>query len=71
MKHVKKTGPSFALTENDKAETVRPDAFAYQQEANELNAVAGIRAGLAQAKKGMGRHAEKVFAEFERNGPTR
>jgi|SRR6185437_2452288 prevent-host-death family protein len=65
MKHMKKTGRPLVLTVNGKAEAVLLDAASYQQVASQLDAVAGIRSGLAQAKKGMGRHADEVFAELE------
>lgn len=71
MKHMKKTGRPLVLTVNGKAEAVLLDAAAYQQVASQLDAVAGIRAGLAQAKKGVGRNADEIFAELEGEGPTR
>jgi hypothetical protein len=54
------------LTINGKAEAVLLDAATYQQVADYLDAVAGIRRGLAQAKRGEGRPAKEVFDELER-----
>jgi PHD/YefM family antitoxin component YafN of YafNO toxin-antitoxin module len=66
MKHLKKTGRPLVLTINGKAEAVLLDASAYQQVADHLDALASIRRGLAQARKGEGREAEDVLAELER-----
>jgi hypothetical protein len=49
-----------------KAEAILLDASAYQEVAAHLDAVASIRRGLAQAKKGMGRPVDDVFDELER-----
>jgi hypothetical protein len=37
------------------------DANAYQQMADRMDTVEGIRRGLAQAKKGLGRSVDEVF----------
>jgi prevent-host-death family protein len=66
MKRLKKTGRPLVLTVNGKAEAVVLDARAFQQVASQLDAVAGIRRGLAQARKGAGRPAEEVFDELLR-----
>ncbi len=66
MKHLKKTGRPLVLTINGKAEAVLLDASAYQQVADHLDALASIRRGLAQARKGEGREAQDVLAELER-----
>src|SRR5208337_1554490 len=66
MKHMKKTGRPLVLTVNGKAEVVVLDAKAYQEVASQLDAVASIRRGLAQARKGMGRPADDVFDDLER-----
>jgi hypothetical protein len=52
MKHMKKTG--------------RPPFLTEQEIASQLDAVASIRRGLAQARKGEGRPADEVFDELER-----
>ena len=66
MKHMKKTGRPLVLTVNGKAEAVVLDAAAYRDVAEHLDAVASIRRGLAQAKRGEGRLADDVLAEMER-----
>lgn len=44
------------------------DASAYQEVAEQLDTIASIRRGLAQAKKGMGRSVDDVFDDLEREG---
>ncbi len=65
MKRMKKTGRPLVLTVNGKAEAVLLDAKDYQHVAEHLDAVASIRRGLLQAKKGMGQSIEEVFDEFD------
>jgi prevent-host-death family protein len=65
MKRIRKTGRPLVLTVKGKAEAVLLDAAAYQDIAHHLDAVAGIRRGLAQAKKGLGRGVDEVFDELE------
>ena len=71
MKQMKKTGRPLVLTVNGKAEAILLDAEAYQEVARHLDAVARIRRGLAQARKGSGRPADEVFDDLEREGSTR
>jgi prevent-host-death family protein len=71
MKHMKKTGRPLVLTVNGRAEAVLLDAKAYQEVASQLDAVASIRRGLAQARKGAGRPADDVFDELEREAEGR
>jgi hypothetical protein len=52
MKHMKKTG--------------RPPLLTEQEITSQLDAVASISRGLAQARKGAGRPADEVFDELER-----
>lgn len=66
MKHMKKTGRPLVLTINGKAEAVLLDAATCQEVADHLDAVASVRRGLAQAKKGEGRLADDVMAEMDR-----
>ncbi|MGA2746405.1 MAG: type II toxin-antitoxin system Phd/YefM family antitoxin [Candidatus Sulfotelmatobacter sp.] len=66
MKHMKKTGRPLVLTVNGKAEAVLLDAAAFQEVADHLDAIASIRRGLGQARKGEGRLADGVLAELER-----
>lgn len=67
MKRMKKTGRPLVLTVKGKAEAVVMDAAAYQELADHVDAIAGIRRGLAQARKGMGRPVDEVFDDLERN----
>src|SRR5277367_681765 len=71
MKRMKKTGRPLVLTVNGRAEAVLLDARAYQEVASQLDAVASIRRGLAQARKGVGRPADSVFDELEREAEGR
>jgi prevent-host-death family protein len=66
MKRMKQTGRPLVLTVKGKAEAVVLNAAAYQEVADHLDAVASIRQGLAQAKKGIGRPVDEVFDELER-----
>ena len=66
MKKMKKTGRPLVLTINGKAEAIVLDPAAYQQVADHLDAIASIRRGLAQARRGEGRPAEDVLDELER-----
>ena len=66
MKRIRKTGRPIVLTVKGKAEAVLLSAAAYQDIAHHLDAVAGIRRGLAQAKKGQGRPVDEVFDDLER-----
>ncbi len=59
------------LTVKGKAEAVVLDAKAYQEVANQLDAVASIRRDLAQARKGSGRPADEVFDDLEREDAVR
>jgi prevent-host-death family protein len=65
MRRMKKTGRPLVLTIKGKAEAVLLDAAAYQEVAGHLDAVASIRRGLAQARRGEGRPAEDVLDELE------
>jgi prevent-host-death family protein len=65
MKRMKKTGRPLVLTVKGKAEAVVMNATAYQEFADRLDTVAGIRRGLAQAKRGMGRSVDEVFNDLE------
>ena len=71
MKQMKKTGRPLVLTVKGKAEAVLLDAAAYQEVASQLDAVAGIRRGLVQARKGAGRSADEVFDELEQEDSIR
>jgi prevent-host-death family protein len=71
MKQMRKTGRPLVLTIKGKAEVVLLDAAAYQQIADHLDAVAGIREGLDQMKKGMGRPASAVFDDLQGDAALR
>ena len=66
MKLMKKTGRPLVLTVKGKAEAVVIDATAYREVAEQLDTIASIRRGLAQAKKGLGRPVDEVFDDLER-----
>jgi prevent-host-death family protein len=66
MKKMKKTGRPLVLTINGKAEAVVLDPAAYQDVADHLDAIASIRRGLSQARRGEGQPAEEVLDELER-----
>jgi hypothetical protein len=63
MKQIRKAGRRLVLTFKPKAEAVLLDAAAYH---DDLDAVASIRRGLAQARQGLGRPVDQVFDELER-----
>jgi len=67
MKRMRKTGRPLVLTVKGKAEAVVMTADAWQQMADRVSAVGGIRRGLAQAKKGQGRSVDEVFDDLERD----
>ena len=66
MRKMKKTPRPLVLTVNGKAEAVLRDASAYQEVARHPDAVASVHRGLAQAGRGEGRPADKVFDELDR-----
>jgi hypothetical protein len=66
MRKMKKTRGPLLLTVNGKAEVVLRDASAHQEVARHLDAVASVRGGLAQAGRGEGRPADRVFDELDR-----
>jgi prevent-host-death family protein len=66
MKLMKKTGRPLVLTVNGKAEAVVINATAFQEVAEQLDTIASIRRGLAQARKGLGRPVDEVFDDLER-----
>ncbi|MCX6604348.1 MAG: type II toxin-antitoxin system prevent-host-death family antitoxin [Acidobacteria bacterium] len=66
LEQMRKSGRPLVLTINGKAEAVVLDAASYRDVAEHLDTVARIRRGLEQAKKGMGRSVDEVFADLER-----
>lgn len=67
MKRMKKTHRPVVLTVNGKAEAVIMAPALYQKLADRFDAIEGIRRGLAQAKKGLGRSVDEVFDLIERD----
>ena len=65
MKRMKKSGRPLVLTVNGKAQAIVLDAASYRDVAGHLDAIASIRRGLIQAKKGMGRPVGEVFDALE------
>ena len=65
MKRLKKTGRPLVLTVKGKAEAIILGPASYQDVADHLDAVAGIRRGLAEAKQGLGRSVDDVFDDLE------
>lgn len=66
---LKETHRAEVLTINGRAELVLQDAESYQEmldRLRQLEDLAAIREGLAQADRGEGRSAEEVFGELER-----
>ena len=70
MKHMRKTGRPLVLTVKGKAEAVVLDTATYQEVADYLDTIAGIRRGLVQARKGQGRAVDDVFDDLERDDVT-
>jgi prevent-host-death family protein len=67
LEQMKATRTPVVLTVNGKAELVVQDAQSYQallDRLEQVEAIEGIRRGLAQMERGEGRIAEEVFAEF-------
>jgi PHD/YefM family antitoxin component YafN of YafNO toxin-antitoxin module len=68
MKQLKRTKRPVVLTVRGKAAAVVQDAKAYQRLldiAAQADAREGIRQGLEDSKRGLGRDAEEFFAEFK------
>ena len=67
MKRMKKTSRPLVLTVKGKAEAVVMAPAVYQKLADYHDAVEGIRRGLVQAKKGLGRSVDEVFDAIEKD----
>jgi prevent-host-death family protein len=68
MRHLKKSKRPVILTVKGKAEAVVQDAKAYQRLldiAARADVREGIRQGLEESRRGLGRDAEEFFVEFE------
>jgi Antitoxin of toxin-antitoxin stability system len=72
LKQIKKTGEPLVLTVNGKAVAVVHDPDSYQdylREKDRLEAIAGVKRGLADVRAGRTRPAEDVFRDlFDRFG---
>ena len=65
LDRLKETGQPEILTVNGQAQVVVQDAAAYQKLVDQLEAIEGIRKGLASMKRGEGRSMDAFFEEFE------
>lgn len=68
LQQIDETGDPIILTVNGRARYVVQDAAAYEEYLRRKDyweAVEGIRKGLESMRRGEGRAAEDVFAEFE------
>jgi hypothetical protein len=68
MKQLKKSQRPVVLTVKGKAEAIIQDAKAYQRLldiAAHADVREGIRQGLEESKRGLGREADEFFREFE------
>jgi prevent-host-death family protein len=69
IKQLKETGEPVVLTINGKAELVVQDAGSYQELLelrDRMEAIAGIRRGLASMERGKGRPARDVFDDLRK-----
>ena len=69
IEQLKNSGKPQILTVNGKAEIVVQDARSYQdllERMDRLEAVAGIRRGLAEVEEGKTKPARKVFASMRK-----
>jgi prevent-host-death family protein len=67
IKRMKKSGRPLVLTVKGRAEAVVMDAASFQRLWDRVDATEGIRRGLIQAAKGMGRPLEEVLGAIEKN----
>jgi prevent-host-death family protein len=67
IKRMKKSGRPLVLTVKGRAEAVVMDAVSYQRLWDRVDAAEGIRRGLIQAKKRLGRPLEEVLDAIEKN----
>ena len=65
MAKLKKSKRPLALTVKGQVKAVLLDPAIYERMADRLDAISGIRRGLVQAKKGLGRPAGEVLDEIE------
>jgi len=68
---MKKSGRPLVLTVKGRAEAVVMDAASCQRLWDRVDATEGIRRGLIQARKGMGRPLEEVLDGIDLSGHHR
>ncbi|MBN1516937.1 type II toxin-antitoxin system Phd/YefM family antitoxin [Candidatus Sumerlaeota bacterium] len=66
IKRLKASGHPLFLTVNGQAEVVVQDAEAYQKILDRLDAIEGIRRGLAEMTAGQGEPAVQVHSEMRK-----
>lgn len=66
MQRMRKTQRPLVLTVKGKAEAVVMAPAAFQKLVEYHDTIRGIRRGLSQAKRGLGRPVDEVFDELER-----
>ncbi len=71
MRRMKKSRRPLVLTVKGKAEAVVMVPEVYQDMADRLGAIQGIRRGLAQAQRGLGRSVDEVFDAIQRDAVRR
>ena len=71
MRQMKKSRRPLVLTVKGKAEVVLMAPAVYQDLADRLDAIEGIRRGLAKASQGRGRSPDAVFDDMLRGAPKR
>jgi len=65
MAKLKKSKRPMALTVKGEVKAVLIDPVVFERMADQLDAISGIRRGLVQAKKRLGRPAGEVFDDLE------
>jgi len=74
LRQMKETGEPIVLTINGRAELVVQDAGSYQkllELVDRLEAIAGVRKGLEESKRGEGRPIEDAVREIREDVETR
>jgi PHD/YefM family antitoxin component YafN of YafNO toxin-antitoxin module len=71
IRRMKKNHRPLVLTVKGKAEAVVMEPAVYQKIADYHDAVEGIRRGLQQAQKGLGRSVDEVFDAIEKEAADR
>lgn len=71
LERLRKSGHPEILTVNGQAQVIVQDAAAYQKLVDQLEAIEGIREGLASMKHGEGRNIDAFFEGFEQKHTTK